>query len=241
MSVEPSPKGTCPMRWRAYLGRVEHEPRRRRGSSTARGPLDRARGPLHRAALASLVGLGVLACSEHGADRHDAGPGAPAERTIEIVARTPHLATYPCGPTCHDEREPNPTPRALTEFHAGRETQHGPAIAWCGSCHALDEVDSLVLLDRVTRVSFDDSADLCAQCHGPEHADWEEGVHGLSTGGWRGIVRRRTCTACHDPHAPGAIHLEALPAPADEREHAEGGDEPAGGHATEHDLPEEAP
>ena len=53
----------------------------------------------------------------------------------------------------------------------------------------------------------------CAQCHGEKHRDWSEGIHGLNTGGWRGTVSRRLCTACHDPHAPGPIHLQALPPP----------------------------
>lgn len=139
--------------------------------------------------------------------------GAPAERVVELVPRTPHLATYPCGEQCHDAREPNPTHRALETFHAGRRIAHGPAIHWCDDCHAIDEPDHLIALDGETAISFDESDQLCGQCHGERHRDWEAGIHGLSTGAWRGTVHRRLCTACHDPHAPERIHLEALPPP----------------------------
>lgn len=140
--------------------------------------------------------------------------GAPAERTVRIVPRTPALATYPCGEQCHDARAPDPTPRELSTFHAGRRVAHGPALTWCGDCHAIAEPDHLVALDGTTPISFDASDALCAQCHGERHRDWAEGIHGLSTGGWRGTVERRLCTACHDPHAPDRIALEALPPPA---------------------------
>lgn len=134
------------------------------------------------------------------------------EPAVTIVPRTPHLATYPCGLQCHDAREPDPQPRELVAFHAGREIDHGTAIGWCDSCHAIDEPDRLQLL-RGDRVSFDASDRICAQCHGEKHRDWSNGIHGLQTGGWRGTVRRRLCTACHDPHAPEPIWFEALPPP----------------------------
>lgn len=138
------------------------------------------------------------------------------ERTIVLVPRTPFLAAYPCGEQCHDARTPDRTPRELREFHAGRRVEHGPALGWCERCHSLEAPDSLVSLSGEP-IAFDASDRLCAQCHGPEHADWGEGMHGSTTGGWRGTVRRRLCTACHDPHAPGPLHFEALPPPTGER------------------------
>ncbi len=176
--------------------------------------------PLFPLTLVLFVG----ACSRHApsvgsvaAERLPDGPAAQTSIEVERVARTPHLATYPCGAQCHDDRTPDPTPRALTTFHVGRTVRHGPALDFCDDCHDLDDVDSLVLLDHDTRVGFDASDGLCAQCHGSTHDDWEAGIHGLTTGGWRGTVQRRLCTACHDPHAPARLHFEALPVPADVR------------------------
>jgi hypothetical protein len=141
------------------------------------------------------------------------GDHVDAERVIAVVPRTPHLATFPCSEQCHAAREGDPTPRALTQFHAGRRIDHGPALGWCDRCHSIEDPDHLVTLDGATRVSFDASDQICAQCHGEKHRDWAEGVHGLNTGGWRGTVQRRLCTACHDPHAPGPLRFEALPPP----------------------------
>lgn len=163
--------------------------------------------------LPALLCLGLVAC---GAAEPETDAGAPSpellEHHVELVPRTPFLVTYPCGPQCHDGREPNATPRELVAFHAGRRIDHGPANGWCDRCHALDHLDQLAQLDG-TRVSFDESDRICAQCHGEKHRDWSAGLHGLSTGGWTGTVRRRQCTACHDPHTPGRIQLEALPPP----------------------------
>jgi len=171
------------------------------------------------------------------------GPGARSGQASienERVSRTPHLATSPCRAPCHDDRTPDPTPRALTTFHVGRTVTHGPALDFCDDCHDLEDVDSLVLLDHDTRVGFDASDGLCAQCHGSIHDDWEAGIHGLTTGGWRGTVQRRLCTACHDPHAPARLHFEALPVPQDvrltERQHDSDGVAP--GHDATSSPPE---
>ncbi len=172
-----------------------------------------------RHARALLLGATVLALGcgrerEHPvSDTSELRRGTPSERVVELVPRTPYLATYPCSDQCHDAREPDATPRELVTFHAGRRVAHGPAIHWCNDCHSLDEPDHLVALDGETAISFDASDRLCAQCHGEKHRDWSEGIHALQTGAWRGTVQRRLCTACHDPHAPGRIQLEALPPP----------------------------
>jgi hypothetical protein len=180
---------------------------------------------------AVALALGLAACAPHAEavgrvepiERVEGVPSSEAAIEIERVARTPHLATYPCGAQCHDDRTPDPTPRPLVMFHVGRTVAHGPALDFCNDCHDLDDVDQLVLLDGTTRVGFDASDALCAQCHGGIHDDWEAGVHGLSTGGWRGTIERRLCTACHDPHAPDRLHFEALPVPADVRLHEHAG------------------
>lgn len=167
----------------------------------------------HRFALAMFA---LAACEPERAppvDRSSEPTPAAPTRTVELVPRTPYLATFPCGEQCHDARPPDPRPRPLAAFHAGRVVEHGPALGWCDRCHAIDALDELVLLDGATRISFDESDRVCAQCHGEKHRDWRDGVHGLNTGGWRGTVNRRLCTACHDPHAPGDLRFEALPPP----------------------------
>jgi hypothetical protein len=46
---------------------------------------------------------------------------------------------------------------------------------------------------------------LCAQCHGPQYRDYQNGAHGGMTGNWdlsKGGRVRNNCIDCHDPHAP---------------------------------------
>ncbi|MEQ9074151.1 MAG: cytochrome c3 family protein [Sandaracinaceae bacterium] len=158
----------------------------------------------------AALGLLVLGCGHEASPAASDAPASPLE--VVLVPRIPHLAAYPCGAQCHDAREPDAAPRDLAMFHSGRELEHGPAVRWCDDCHSIEEPDRLRLRSGEL-VSFDDSDRVCGQCHGEKHRDWRDGIHGLSTGGWRGTVRRRTCTACHEPHAPEPIWLEALPPP----------------------------
>lgn len=238
----PSVFDPCAVRAAAHARRAATSSHLSSPALVARGPArswgavwserrvaDRPRRPVRRSLPATVLVLACVACApERAPSAADRDAEASArERTIELVPRTPHLATYPCA-QCHQDRVPDPTPRALREFHAGRVVTHGPALAWCERCHVLEEPDSLRLIDG-TRVSFDASDAICGQCHGPEHADWEAGMHGLSRGGWRGTVRRPLCTACHDPHAPGPLTFEALPPPEGEAGRARHG----GGHGSE--------
>ena len=174
-----------------------------------------------RAARAAAVAAFFLsgACAEAPA-RRDTEPPPSAE--VALVPRTPHMTDSPCGAQCHDAREPDPRPRELTLFHSGQRLDHGSANRWCDDCHAIDEPDRLVTLAG-TRITYDESDAICGQCHGEKHRDWSRGLHGLATGGWTGTAHRRLCTACHEPHAPGRIELEALPPPEpDPRAHGGG-------------------
>lgn len=163
-----------------------------------------------RPTILFVLALGAGCAREHEEARFRDGVAYP--RTVEIAARTPHLATYPCAEQCHDSLEPSPTPRALVLFHTARRLDHGPAVAWCDRCHSMTDSDRLALFDGAL-VSFDESDRVCAQCHGEKHRDWSRGLHGAQTGGWMGTTQRWLCTACHDPHAPERLELEALPPP----------------------------
>lgn len=173
-------------------------------------PTSFARGALVLGAVTALV---LAGCSSGSRRKKEVEP-PEYERTIVVASRTPHLVTYPCGEQCHVERTPDATPRELTEFHTTIEIEHGPGAeeGWCGFCHQLDDADMLRLITGET-VSFDESDRVCGQCHGEKHRDWSAGIHSLDTGTWNGEATRRTCTACHDPHAPGPITFEALPPP----------------------------
>lgn len=130
-------------------------------------------------------------------------------REIVVVPRTPYLATFPCAERCHGaEPEAEPPPR----FHSPTELEHGTVLRECVMCHEEGRMDELRLIDG-SFVAFDSSQRVCAQCHAERYEGWVAGIHGLSTRAPDGRSQRRTCTACHDPHAPSPIRLEALPPP----------------------------
>lgn len=137
---------------------------------------------------------------------------ADADASVTIAPRAASLQTYPCMERCHTERAPNPEPRAMREFHAGKVLRHGPTLTWCDRCHDPQNLDRLRLLTQAP-LSMDDASTLCGQCHAEKHQDWSRGLHGTQTGSWRNARVRRSCTACHDPHDPHRPQFQALPRP----------------------------
>lgn len=122
-------------------------------------------------------------------------------------------ATIACG-TCHAVRQPDPKNRTsadLDQFHQGLQIAHGTNT--CLSCHDAGNYDSLKLADG-RKVAFEDSIELCSQCHGPQRRDYDRGAHGGMNGYWdltRGGRVRNTCIDCHDAHVPK--YQSAHPAP----------------------------
>ncbi len=116
---------------------------------------------------------------------------------------------------CTDCHEPNDTRtnitvRELEEDHDEMEFSHGNL--WCLHCHDKENRDSLHLADG-SLVAFEDSWQLCTQCHAKKLPDWRAGVHGKRTGHWRGPKEYRTCVVCHDPHDPPFKSIEPKPVP----------------------------
>lgn len=107
--------------------------------------------------------------------------------------------------TCHDTRDPNfksNSGAALKEFHQGLQTRHGDLT--CLSCHNHEDCNTLKRADGRS-LDFSESMRLCAQCHGPQYRDYQNGSHGGMTGHWdlkQGPRERNHCTDCHDPHHP---------------------------------------
>ena len=120
---------------------------------------------------------------------------------------------------CHDVRlADNRTSSSiqLNEFHQGLAYQHGRLA--CVACHdATDGYESLHLADG-SKVRYADAMNLCAQCHGPQHRDYQHGSHGGMTGYWdrtKGARRRNHCIDCHDPHSPQFPTVQPASGPND--------------------------
>jgi hypothetical protein len=162
---------------------------------------------------AMLVSV-LAACSSRDMADHAPPPpsaSAPLREEITIEPRTTHWATYPCL-QCHKTREPDPRPRPLTQFHGSKVLNHGAHASWCYRCHAKDDPGELLLSDGV-RVGFDASHELCGSCHGDKLRDFNQNLHGLTTGNWNGPKVRRSCTGCHDPHDPKFAPMTPEPPP----------------------------
>lgn len=122
--------------------------------------------------------------------------------------------------TCHATKKPNVALAKsddIKDFHLGLTYQHGGLT--CLSCHNPDNYDSLRLADG-RKVEFPNVMTLCAQCHGPQHRDYQRGSHGGMNGYWdltKGPRTRNNCTTCHDPHAPAYPKMMPVFKPLDTR------------------------
>jgi len=105
--------------------------------------------------------------------------------------------------TCHGGSEPlvdgagDPEP-----MHEAVELAHGDLS--CASCHDPEDRSLLRLADG-RRLELADTMQLCAQCHGTQHRDYQHGAHGGMSGYWdlrQGPRSRNHCVDCHGPHSP---------------------------------------
>jgi hypothetical protein len=115
---------------------------------------------------------------------------------------------FPCN-DCHEDMEPDETPREL-DFHEDIKLKHFDG--WCFSCHNPKDRDKLRLANGML-IPYNESYYLCGQCHGTIFRDWKAGVHGKRTGFWNGKKMYRLCPQCHWPHAPRFKPLKPLPPP----------------------------
>jgi len=88
-----------------------------------------------------------------------------------------------------------------TDAHAAVSMNHGELA--CGSCHS-QGTQSLHLADGQD-LGWEQSMELCSQCHGVQRRDYDHGSHGGMTGYWnlkKGPRSRNSCVDCHTPHSP---------------------------------------
>ena len=132
-------------------------------------------------------------------------PGGTPRIDTSILDQLGRQVSVSCG-SCHSNTTPNlALNRAedLTEFHTGLHYHHGSLS--CMSCHNADNYNLLRLADG-RALAYERVMTLCSQCHAPQARDYARGAHGGMTGYWdrsRGPQVRKSCTDCHDPHAPG--------------------------------------
>jgi hypothetical protein len=140
--------------------------------------------------------------------------------------------------TCHSIPGDKPAaerPTELEEFHTSMKFTHGDLS--CNSCHNPDDRNTLRLANGKA-IAFEDTMDLCGQCHGPQQRDYNNGAHGGMNGHWdlsQGPRTRNNCVNCHDPHDPAFPTMMPAPPPRDRFL-----GEPGGSHGDEHSKHTEA-
>lgn len=83
----------------------------------------------------------------------------------------------------------------------------------CRSCHQSPLFERFKLTNG-QQIVYAQVMQLCGQCHGRQHKDYQHGAHGGMNGYWdlsRGPRTRNHCIVCHDPHRPAITKV--LPAP----------------------------
>ena len=148
----------------------------------AYGPAVAAEAPLHSVEIHQPKTLGVL-----DTDLSDAR-GTP----IGVSCKTCHGSASRGGLL---------TSSAPKDFHHPIQIKHGQLS--CNACH--DQDRSQLHLADGSQVAFDQTVQLCAQCHGTQFRDYRKGAHGGMNGYWdlrRGGRDRNMCVDCHGAHAP---------------------------------------
>jgi hypothetical protein len=125
------------------------------------------------------------------------GPGG---RPFWTTRRTPEIEQYPCD-ECHTPGQPA-TGELDSHADVAADAVHPARLdASCDACHAPEDRSVLQGRDGTT-YGLDEAYRLCAECHFRQAEDWAGGGHGKREGAWEGRRVVRSCTGCHDPHAP---------------------------------------
>lgn len=137
--------------------------------------------------------------------------GPEVSKKLFVTAPPFSEGIFPCS-QCHKGMPVNRTPRKL-DMHQEIATalKHMPA-GWCFDCHNPDNRDTLRLANGKI-VKFEESYNLCGQCHGTILKEWKAGLHGKRTGMWNGEKQYYLCVNCHWPHDPEFKQIKPMPPP----------------------------
>jgi len=138
--------------------------------------------------------------------------GPPIPKKLLVTPPPFSEGIFPCS-NCHAHMPVNKTPRKLEMMHQeiSNTFKHMPG-GWCFDCHNPDKRDTLRLANGKI-ITFEESYNLCGQCHGVILRDWKNGLHGKRTGSWNGEKQYYLCVSCHWPHDPPFKQIKPMPPP----------------------------
>lgn len=121
------------------------------------------------------------------------------EELFLTPVRQHELVSFPCS-NCHTVNLDQLKSKTAKKAHWDIELIHAPeGVMNCITCHQSNNLETLVSLSG-QEVSFNNSQNLCAQCHSTQFNDWKGGAHGKAIGGWVDPRVSYSCVNCHDPH-----------------------------------------
>jgi hypothetical protein len=140
----------------------------------------------------------------------------------ELIRTKADLSDFDCY-ACHEKGKP-PTLRFDAQHNLVVPKEHEDVVMGhgthnrnnnCFNCHDEQNLELLQARDG-RQIKLAESPLLCGSCHGPTYRDWEAGAHGRTGGYWdrnAGLIQRRICVDCHNPHRPKIPPRKPAPGP----------------------------
>jgi hypothetical protein len=127
------------------------------------------------------------------------------KHTFLIPDRKGKIRSYACT-ECHSKPLDKMQSKDLKKAHWDIKLVHANENTMnCVTCHNPNNMDQLNSLTGKD-IDFNNSYNLCNQCHSKQFEDWKGGAHGKRLGGWAPPRAAMTCVNCHNPHKP---HFES--------------------------------
>ncbi len=119
-----------------------------------------------------------------------------------INSRVDKITSYACT-ECHTkDLSQMQSHNAVKKAHWDIKLSHANEdVMNCATCHNTSNLDELKNNTAKT-ISFNQSYQLCAQCHSKQVDDWKGGAHGKNLSGWQSKRVSKLCVECHNPHDP---------------------------------------
>lgn len=120
-----------------------------------------------------------------------------------VITREDKIEKFACT-KCHERSGAKPVAatRDGKAAHWAVSLKHAPSdVMNCKTCHDSQDMDHLRKLGSGS-IRFNNSYQLCAQCHFQQAKDWAGGAHGKRVGGWAPPRVIQNCASCHNPHSP---------------------------------------
>ena len=121
--------------------------------------------------------------------------------TFLIPERKSQIQSYACT-ECHTDDLDKIKGKDAKKGHWNIRLKHANEnIMNCITCHNGDDMDNLKSLTG-NKIDFNNSYNLCSQCHNKQFEDWKGGAHGKKIASWAPPRASMTCVNCHNPHSP---------------------------------------